>query len=440
MERYGTTADQFAAVSAKNSFHGSLNPRAQFREEMSVQDVLSSRMIVEPLTLPMCSPIGDGAAAAVVVSERKARQLGISKPVRVVTSVMHSGWNHAEDEPDTVELCAREAYEEAGVGPEDLDVIEVHDASAPAEIMAYEQLGLCPKGEGGKLVESWPHEARRAATGEHVGRASAQGPPGGSHGPGSDRGAHRAAPGALGEAAGRGGEARAGPKRRRQEGKRRCGDGGDDTRRLTAPNPGGGAQYEYFDASPALDLSGFTHAHIDFYVEGPVAPGQLFQLFLINFPNYPSGAGSANLNTSFDVNAIGSGAWYSGDVELSTFGGNLTRDKIALVQVVAAGAPAFGPIYIDNIYFHKNTTLGIEDFDKTSFSAYPNPTQDSWTVKTKNVNISSVQVYDILGKNVLSLSPNASEVKIDATKLSKGLYFATVKTEAGSESLKLIKN
>ena len=154
MQRYGTTVEQFAAVSAKNSFHGSLNPRAQFREEMSVEDVLNSPMIVEPLTRAMCSPIGDGAAAAIVVSERKARQLGISKSVRVVTSVMHSGWNHTEDEPDTVELCAREAYEESGIGPEDLHVIEVHDASAPAEIMAYEQLGLCAKGEGGKLVEA----------------------------------------------------------------------------------------------------------------------------------------------------------------------------------------------------------------------------------------------------------------------------------------------
>jgi len=154
MQNYGTTASQFAAVSAKNSLHGSLNPRAQFREALTVEDVLNSRLIVEPLTLPMCSPIGDGAAAAVIVSERKARELGISKPVRVITSVMHSGWNHGQNEPDTVELCAREAYEEAGVGPEDLHVIEVHDASAPAEIMAYEQLKLCPKGEGGRLVES----------------------------------------------------------------------------------------------------------------------------------------------------------------------------------------------------------------------------------------------------------------------------------------------
>jgi len=88
------------------------------------------------------------------VSRRKARALGIAKPVRVVNSAMHSGWNHADDEPDTVELSAREAYEEAGLGPEDLHVIELHDASAPAEIIEYEALGLCPKGEGGPLVES----------------------------------------------------------------------------------------------------------------------------------------------------------------------------------------------------------------------------------------------------------------------------------------------
>jgi acetyl-CoA acetyltransferase len=154
MERYGTTAEQFAAVAAKSSYHGSLNPRAQFQQALSVEDVLNERMIVPPLTRAMCSPIGDGAAAAVVVSERKARELGLAKPVRVVTSVMHSGYHHADDEPDTVELCAREAYEEAGVGPQDFDVIELHDASAPAEIMGYEQLGLCARGDGGKLVES----------------------------------------------------------------------------------------------------------------------------------------------------------------------------------------------------------------------------------------------------------------------------------------------
>jgi len=154
MQRYGTTAEQFAAITAKNSYHGSMNPRAQFREVMSVADVLAAPMIAEPLTRPMCSPIGDGAAAVVVMSERKAREVGARTPVRVVTSVLHSGWDHGADEPGTVEVCAHDAYEEAGVGPSDLSVIECHDASAPAELMAYESLGLCAKGEGGKLIDS----------------------------------------------------------------------------------------------------------------------------------------------------------------------------------------------------------------------------------------------------------------------------------------------
>jgi len=154
MQRYGTTVEQLAAVAAKNSWHGSMNPRAQFREVLTVEEVLAAPVVAEPLTRPMCSPVGDGAAAAVVVSERAARELGIRRPVRVATAVLHSGWDHGPDEPGTVEVCAREAYEEAGVGPEALDVVECHDATAPAEVLAYESLGLCARGEGGKLAES----------------------------------------------------------------------------------------------------------------------------------------------------------------------------------------------------------------------------------------------------------------------------------------------
>ena len=152
MEHYGTTERQFAAVAAKNSRHGSLNPRAQFRSVLTVDEVLAAPMIAEPLTRPMCSPIGDGAAAVVLVSERKARSLDAR--VRVRASVLHSGWDHGVEEPGTSELCAREAFEEAGLGPQDLDVIECHDATAPAELLAYESLGLCPRGDGGKLVDS----------------------------------------------------------------------------------------------------------------------------------------------------------------------------------------------------------------------------------------------------------------------------------------------
>jgi acetyl-CoA acetyltransferase len=153
MDQYGTTAEQFAMVSAKNSRHGHLNPRAQFREELTVEEVLESPMIAEPLTRPMCSPIGDGGAALVLVSERRAKELGISSPVRIRSSVLRSGWDRGPGEDDAAATCAREALEEAGIEPGELDVVECHDASAPAEIIAYESIGLCEKGGGGELVE-----------------------------------------------------------------------------------------------------------------------------------------------------------------------------------------------------------------------------------------------------------------------------------------------
>lgn len=152
MENYGTTQEDFAAVSAKNSFHGSLNPNAQFRERVEVEDVLAAREIIYPLTLPMCSPIGDGAAATILISEKKARELGLINPVRVMSSVLGSGWEHDVEAESVVQVCAREAYEEAGIGPQDLSCIELHDASAPSEIMTYDYLGICERGEAGALI------------------------------------------------------------------------------------------------------------------------------------------------------------------------------------------------------------------------------------------------------------------------------------------------
>lgn len=154
MQRWGTTREHFAMVAAKNSFHGSLNPRAQFRDELTVQQVLDARVVVEPLTLPMCSPIGDGAAAVVLVSERKARDLGLAHPVRIVASELVSGWDFERDGESVGGLAAQRAFEEAGLGPKDLSCIELHDASAPSEIVAYEYLGLCAPGEGAALVAS----------------------------------------------------------------------------------------------------------------------------------------------------------------------------------------------------------------------------------------------------------------------------------------------
>jgi acetyl-CoA acetyltransferase len=155
MQTYGTTQAQFAAISAKNSRHGSLNPYAQFRDVITVEQVLAARAISYPLTLPMCSPIGDGAAAAIVVSERKARELGMERCVKVRSSVLSSGWDYQSDqELRLTNKAIKEAYDCAGIGPEDLDLVELHDASAPSELIYYETLGLCKPGEGGMLAES----------------------------------------------------------------------------------------------------------------------------------------------------------------------------------------------------------------------------------------------------------------------------------------------
>jgi acetyl-CoA acetyltransferase len=154
MKQYGVTREHFAMVTAKNSLHGSLNPRAQFRDVMTVEQVLAARTIVGPLTLPMCSPIGDGAAAVVLVSERKARELGLRDPVRVRASALVSGWDFEREDESVGGFAARQAYEAAGLGPGDLSCVELHDASAPSEIAAYEYLGLCGPGEGAGLIES----------------------------------------------------------------------------------------------------------------------------------------------------------------------------------------------------------------------------------------------------------------------------------------------
>ena len=155
MERSGATKEHFAKVVVKNQSNGARNPRAQYGGELTVEDVLASRLIVDPLTLLMCSPISDGAAAVVLMSERAAKRTGAAGP-RIRASVVVSGNRHDKADPSAGSggRAARAAYEQAGLGPDDLDVAEVHDASAPAEIIVYEQLGLAPPGGGPELVDS----------------------------------------------------------------------------------------------------------------------------------------------------------------------------------------------------------------------------------------------------------------------------------------------
>jgi len=132
----------------------------------------------------------------------------------------------------------------------------------------------------------------------------------------------------------------------------------------------------------------------------------------------------------------GDGAWQSIDIPVSGITGDLTN----AIQMMFNGGNGFSnAIYVDNLYFYKGKALGIDEFDRAEFSVFPNPTKVSWTIKSKNQVIASVQIYDVLGKAVMSLSPNSTSTSIDSSGLKAGLYFAQVKTQTGVASLKLVK-
>jgi acetyl-CoA acetyltransferase len=156
MSRSGAKVEHFADVVVKNQHNGALNPRAQYGAELTVDDVLAAREIVWPLTLLMCSPISDGAAAIVLASSRARRRLNARPGPRVRASVVVSGNRHDSGDPraGSTGRAAALAYEVAGIGPDELDCAELHDATAPAELMAYEQVAFASPGEGPELIES----------------------------------------------------------------------------------------------------------------------------------------------------------------------------------------------------------------------------------------------------------------------------------------------
>ncbi|MCT8179241.1 thiolase family protein [Variovorax sp. CY25R-8] len=154
MARHGTTQRQLAHVAAKNRGHSVLNPLAQHRVGMSVEEVLAARAITWPLTLPMCAPIGDGAAAALIVREDALARFDVKRAVRVRASVLVSGAERTTGRETPIShRAALRAYAAASVGPEDIDVSEVHDATAFGEIAQCEHLGFCEPGQGGWLAE-----------------------------------------------------------------------------------------------------------------------------------------------------------------------------------------------------------------------------------------------------------------------------------------------
>ncbi len=155
MKKYGSTPEQLAVIASKNHFHSSMNPNAQYTFTLTPEEILSDRIVSWPITRGMCAPLGDGAASAIVCDKKTVKQLGLSsRAVRVRASVLGSGKKLEEDESDVGERVSKIAYEKSGLGPEDIDIAEVHDATAFGEIHQAEALGFCPKGEGGRFAES----------------------------------------------------------------------------------------------------------------------------------------------------------------------------------------------------------------------------------------------------------------------------------------------
>jgi acetyl-CoA acetyltransferase len=152
MEKYGITREQLASVAVKNHFHGSLNPHSQYQKQRSVEEVLASRMIADPITLLMTCPLGDGAAAVLIGRKAAARKMG-KRPVKIAASVLGSFCVGRKNDRSIASRVVGKAYQEADVAAKDIQVAEIHDAVAPIELYLYEELGFCGPGESGRMIE-----------------------------------------------------------------------------------------------------------------------------------------------------------------------------------------------------------------------------------------------------------------------------------------------
>jgi acetyl-CoA acetyltransferase len=154
MDRFHSTQYQLAVICSKNHWHGSMNPLSQYQNPMSVEEVLADKPVAYPLTRAMCAPVGDGAATAIVCSEKYLKKLANSRPVKILASVLGQGADRGLDDIDIGERLSKEAYAVAGVGPDDIDTAELHDATAFGELHQTEAMGFCPVGEGGPYALS----------------------------------------------------------------------------------------------------------------------------------------------------------------------------------------------------------------------------------------------------------------------------------------------
>jgi sterol carrier protein 2 len=163
MEKYGTTAEQFAKIGWKNHKHSVNNPYSQFQDEYSLEDILAAPMVYEPLTKLQCCPTSDGAGAAILASEDFVRKHGLqAKAVEILGMAMTTDFRSTFEEKSCIKLvgsdmtkkAALKVYQQSGLGPENVDVVELHDCFSCNELITYEGLGLCPEGKGGEFVDS----------------------------------------------------------------------------------------------------------------------------------------------------------------------------------------------------------------------------------------------------------------------------------------------
>ncbi len=154
MDRFRSTQKQLAVICSKNHWHGSLNPLSQYQKPMSVEEILADKPVAYPLTRAMCAPVGDGSAAAIVCSEKYLNKLPSARPVKILASVLGQGADRGIDDTDIGERLSMEAYKMAAVGPDDISIAELHDATAFGELHQTEVMGFCPVGEGGPYAET----------------------------------------------------------------------------------------------------------------------------------------------------------------------------------------------------------------------------------------------------------------------------------------------
>lgn len=189
------------------------------------------------------------------------------------------------------------------------------------------------------------------------------------------------------------------------------------------------------------DLSGFTHLHIDFYTDDADLTGDVFNIKLVDFGGGGSEASAleVNINTGTTPGIV-AGSWVSVDVDITSLGGvvagNLTRSDVAQIGITTTNLTN---VWYDNLYLYVDGTASTDDNSFFDSKIYPNPSSNGWTISTPNNTIKSIQVFNVLGREVISKSYNADEVTVENQSLASGIYLARITTDAGTKTVKLIR-